>query len=154
MNLKENLISDDLVDLVDDIFEIDYSELTDFDPKNFDLGEYFDEESRSNFDSLEPLTTPVPSSTTLKSTTTTISASGELGTRNHGLTVEHLKLIMKISQNLRFPYKNIFFVSCTLIFFKKAFASNFLFIVFAKRLISVKGLMQKVLSFSLILDHI
>ena len=48
----------------------------------------------------------------------------------------------------------LFFVSCTLIFFKKAFASNFLFIVFAKRLISVKGLMQKVLSFSLILDHI
>ena len=85
LNLKENLISDDLVDLVDDIFEIDYSELTDFDPKIFDLGEYFDEETRSNFDSLEPLTTPVPSSTTLKSTTTTISASGELGTRNHGL---------------------------------------------------------------------
>ena len=83
------------------MFEIDYSELTDFDRKNFELVEYFDEEARSNFDP-EPLTTPVPSSATLKSTTTTISASGELGTRNHGLTVEHLKLIMKISQNLYF----------------------------------------------------
>ena len=78
MNPKENLISDDLVD---DLFEIDYSELTDFDPKNFDLVEYFDEETRSNFDSPEPLTTPVPS-TTIKSTTTTTSASGELGTQN------------------------------------------------------------------------
>jgi len=63
LNPKENLISND-DDEVDEIFEIDYSELTDFDPKNFDLvEEYFDEEARSNFDP-EPLTTPVPSSTT------------------------------------------------------------------------------------------
>ena len=61
-NPKENIISSD-DDEVDEMFEIDYSELTDFDPKNFELVEYFDEEARSNFDP-EPLTTPVPSSTT------------------------------------------------------------------------------------------
>ena len=126
MNTKENLISDDLVDLVDDIFEIDYSELTDFDPKNFDLGEYFDEETRSNFDSLEPLTTPVPSLTTLKSTTTTISASGELGIRNQGFYCRTFETYHENQSKSSFPPKNclqiddiqiIFF--CTLIFCKK-----------------------------------